>query len=136
MSREGPWITTILDYDGGAEVKLKINMEGAKEEEMRVNPKLQATVNEAKDRAKKRCRRNGMIAEMRVIVAYHKVDTSTGTVDREQAHLDRDSGGESEMSEAKIQSYHDLEQWRRDHLPIEPVERGPEADSRRQVNRQ
>ncbi|GBG72568.1 hypothetical protein CBR_g12138 [Chara braunii] len=79
---------------------LKINVEGAKEGEMQTNPKLEDTVTEARDRSERRCSRDGVTARLRITVAYHETKTSTDTVDREQAHLDRDSGGESEMSEA------------------------------------
>ncbi|GBG80407.1 hypothetical protein CBR_g30872 [Chara braunii] len=120
MFGEGPWITAILNYDGGDEVKLKINVEGAREEGMRAHSKLQAAITEVKDRAERRCRRDGVTAKMRVTVAYHKAETSTNTVNREQAHLDRDTGGESEMSEAAdretdVQSRKRADQVRRNH---------------------
>ncbi|GBG61688.1 hypothetical protein CBR_g23204 [Chara braunii] len=79
---------------------LKINVEGAREGEMRANPKLQDAITQARDRAERRCRRDSVTARLLVTVAYHETETSSDTADREQAHLDRDSGGESEMSEA------------------------------------
>ncbi|GBG65716.1 hypothetical protein CBR_g52311 [Chara braunii] len=112
MSGEGPWIMVMLSYDGGDELRLKINVEGAKEEEMRTNPKLQDAMTEAKGRAERRCRRDRVTTRMQVMVAYHETETSADTVDREQAHLDRDSGGESEMSKAGDRET-DLQSWNR-----------------------
>uniref|UniRef100_A0A388LF10 CCHC-type domain-containing protein n=1 Tax=Chara braunii TaxID=69332 RepID=A0A388LF10_CHABU len=100
MSGEGPWITVMLNYDGGDEVKMKMNVEGAKEVEMQTNGKLQDAITEAKDRAERRCRRDGVTARLQVTVSYHETETSMDTADLEQAHVDRDSGGESEMSES------------------------------------
>ncbi|GBG83474.1 hypothetical protein CBR_g37186 [Chara braunii] len=136
MSGERPWITTMLNYDGGDVAKLKINVEGAKEEEMRAKSKLQAAITEAKDLAKRHCMRDGVTTEMQVTIAYHEAETSTDTVDREHTHLDKDSGAESKMSEAETRSWHGLEHWRRDHPRTDPVESGPEADSLRRANRQ
>ncbi|GBG77647.1 hypothetical protein CBR_g24095 [Chara braunii] len=99
MSGEGPWITVMLNYDSGDEVRLKINVEGAKEVEMRTNPKLQDAIKEAKDRAERRFRRDRVTAKMQITVSYHETETSMDTADLEQAHQDRDSGGESKMSE-------------------------------------
>ncbi|GBG63072.1 hypothetical protein CBR_g36557 [Chara braunii] len=62
-------------------------------------------------------------------------ETSMDTADLEQAHLDRDSGGESEMSEAGDRET-DLRSWNRPgeiqryHRAAKPVEEGPEANSR------
>ncbi|GBG91906.1 hypothetical protein CBR_g53965 [Chara braunii] len=140
MVGEGPWITVILNHDGGDELRLKINVEGAKEEEMRNDPKLQAAITEAKDQAERRCRRDGVIAKMQVTVSYHETETSMDTADWEQAHLERDSGGESEMSEAKDRET-DLSSWNRPgevqryHKAAKPVEEGPIASSRQLVPR-
>ncbi|GBG77573.1 hypothetical protein CBR_g24020 [Chara braunii] len=135
MFREGAWITTILNYDGGDELRLRINVEGGKEVEMRTDGKLQNAITEAKDRAEKRCRKDDVMAKMQVTVSYHETETSMDTADREQAHLARDSGGESEMSEAGDRET-DLRSWnrpgeiQRHHRAAKPVERGPEASSR------
>ncbi|GBG59108.1 hypothetical protein CBR_g32126 [Chara braunii] len=137
MSGEGPSITAILNYDGGDEIDLKIDVDGAKEGEMRTNSKLQEAITEARDRAERRCRRDGVTARMRVTMAYHEAETSIDTIDREQAHLDRDSGGESEMSEGgdretDLKSWNRPDQVRKNHPPVRPAEGGPEASSRQQ----
>ncbi|GBG62461.1 hypothetical protein CBR_g30782 [Chara braunii] len=134
MSGEGPWITAILNYDGGDEIRLRINVEGGKEEEMRTDGRLQNTITETKDRVEGRCRRDGVTTKMQVTVSYHETETSMETADWEQAHLERDSGGESEMSEAEDRET-DLRSWNRPgeierhHRTVKPVERGPEASS-------
>ncbi|GBG81283.1 hypothetical protein CBR_g31958 [Chara braunii] len=134
MSREGPWITVILNYDGGDEVLLKINVEGAKEVEMRTDGKLQDAITKARDRAERRCRRDGVTARLRITVTYQETETLMDTVDLEQAHQDRDSGGESEMSEAEDRET-DLRSWnrpgeiQRHHRAVKPIEEGPEASS-------
>ncbi|GBG81511.1 hypothetical protein CBR_g32500 [Chara braunii] len=140
LSGEGPWITVMLNYDGGDELRLKINVEGAKEVEMRTNSRLQDAITEARDRAERRCRRDGVTAIMQVTVSYHETETSMDTADREQAHLDRDSGGESEMSEAgdwetDLQSWNRPDQVRKNHPLARPVEGGPEASSRQRSPR-
>ncbi|GBG79165.1 hypothetical protein CBR_g28881 [Chara braunii] len=135
ISGEGPWITVMLNYDGGDEVKMKINVEGAKEVEMRTDGKLQDVITEAKDRAERRCRRDGVTTRLQVTVSYHETETSMDTADLEQAHLDRDSGGESEMSEVGDRET-DLRSWdrpgeiQRHHRATKPVEEGPKANSR------
>ncbi|GBG81582.1 hypothetical protein CBR_g32574 [Chara braunii] len=140
MFGEGPWITTILNYDGGDKLRLRINMEGGKEVEMRTDGKLQDAITKAKDRAKRRCRRDGVTAKMQVTISYHETENSMDTADREQAHLDRDSGGESEMSEAGDRET-DLRSWNRPgevqryHRAAKPVEEGPEAISRQPTPR-
>ncbi|GBG67592.1 hypothetical protein CBR_g721 [Chara braunii] len=133
MSGEGPWITTILNYDGGDEAKLKINVEGVREEEMTGDLKLQVVVTKAKNRAKRRCRRDRFVIEVQVTITYHEAETSIGTTERGQQHLDRDRDVESEASDldAETQSWHGLDQWQKDHPPAEPVESGPEAILRR-----
>ncbi|GBG89254.1 hypothetical protein CBR_g48961 [Chara braunii] len=135
MSGEGPWITVILNYDGGDKLRLRINVEGAKEVEMRTNPKLQNAITEAKDRAKRRCRRDGVTTKVKVTVSYHETETSMDTADREQAHVDRDSGVESEMSEAgdretDLQSWNRPGQVRKNHPLARPVDGGAETSSR------
>ncbi|GBG63680.1 hypothetical protein CBR_g38992 [Chara braunii] len=125
----------MLNYDGGDEVKMKINVEGAKEVEMRMDGKLQDAITEAKDRAERRCRRDRVTARLQVTVSYHETETSMDTADLEQAHVDRDSNGESEMSEAGDWET-DLRSWirpgeiQRHHQAAKPVEEGPEASSR------
>ncbi|GBG67444.1 hypothetical protein CBR_g579 [Chara braunii] len=134
VSGEGPWITVILNYDGGDELVLKINVEGAREGEMRTSPKLQDAISEARDRAERRCRRDGVTARLQITVAYHETETSMDTADMEQIHQDRDSRGESEMSDADRET--DLRSWNRPgeiqkhHRAANPVEGGPEASSR------
>ncbi|GBG77138.1 hypothetical protein CBR_g23464 [Chara braunii] len=135
MSGEGSWITVMLNYDGGDKVKMKINVEGAKEVEMWTDGKLQDAITEAKDRAERRCRRDGVTARLQVTASYHETETSMDTADLEQAHVDRDSGGGSEMSEAGDRET-DLRSWnrpgeiQRHHRAVKPVEEGPEASSR------
>ncbi|GBG90464.1 hypothetical protein CBR_g50810 [Chara braunii] len=100
--------------------------------EMRRDDGLQAAVTEARNRAERMCRRDGVTAGMRVNDTYHEDDSSTGTTDREVQHGERDSEGESEMSdrEADVQSWHGLDQIRRNHPLAGPVERGPEVNLR------
>ncbi|GBG63851.1 hypothetical protein CBR_g39636 [Chara braunii] len=135
MSGERPWITAILNYDGGDELRLRINVEGGKEEEMRTDGRLQDAITETKDRVERRCRRDGVTAKMRVKVSYHEIETSMDTADWEQAYLERNSGGESEMSEAEDRKT-DLRSWirpgeiQRHHRAAKPVEEGHEASSR------
>ncbi|GBG80537.1 hypothetical protein CBR_g30998 [Chara braunii] len=136
MSGEGPWITAILNYDGSDELRLRINVEGGKEEEMRTDGRLQEAITETKNRVERRCRRDGVTAKMQVTVSYHETETSMDTADWEQAHLERDSSGESEMSEAEDQGT-DLRSWirpgeiQKHHRAADPVEKGPEASSQR-----
>ncbi|GBG86604.1 hypothetical protein CBR_g41668 [Chara braunii] len=133
MSGDGPTVTAILDYIyGRQEAKLKVDVEGGKEEETRANQGLQMAITEAKGRAERRCRRDGVTDEIRVTVSYLEAETSTDTVEREQRHFHRDTEAESEASdlEATAQSWQGLDQWRRDHPPTELVESGPEANSR------
>ncbi|GBG78001.1 hypothetical protein CBR_g25934 [Chara braunii] len=126
----------MLNYDGGDEVKMKINVEGAKEVEMRTDGKLQDAITEAKDCAERRCRRDGVTARLQVTVSYHETETSMDTADLEQAHVDRDSGGESEMGEAGDRET-DLRSWnrpgeiQRHHRAVRPVEEGPEISAPR-----
>ncbi|GBG80122.1 hypothetical protein CBR_g30489 [Chara braunii] len=140
MFEEGPWITAILNYGGGDEMRLKINVEGGKEVDMRTNGKLQDAITETKDRVERRCRRDGVTARMQVTVSYHETETSMDMADLEQAHVDRDSGGESEMSEAGDRET-DLRSWNRPgeiqkhHRAVKPVEEGPEASWRHLVPR-
>ncbi|GBG76752.1 hypothetical protein CBR_g22968 [Chara braunii] len=135
MSGEGPWITTILNYDGSDELRLRINVEEGKEEEMRTDGRLQDAITETKDRVERRCRRDGMTAKMQVTVSYHETETSMDMADWELAHLERDSGGESEMSEAEDRET-DLRSWirpgeiQRHHRAAKPMEEGSEASSR------
>ncbi|GBG88516.1 hypothetical protein CBR_g47987 [Chara braunii] len=125
----------MLNYDGGDEVRMKINVEGVKEVEMQTDGKLQDAITEAKDRAEKRCRMDGVTARLHVTVSYDETETSMDTADQEQAHVDRDSGGESEMSKAGDRET-DLRSWnrpseiQRHHQAAKPVEEGPEANSR------
>ncbi|GBG68119.1 hypothetical protein CBR_g2670 [Chara braunii] len=134
-SGEGPRITTILNYDGGDELRLRINVEGGKEEEMRTDGKLQDAITETKDRVERRCKRDGVTAKMQVTVSYHETETSMDTAEWEQAQLERDLGGESEVSEAEDPET-DLRSWirpgeiQRHHRAAKPVEEGPEASSR------
>ncbi|GBG69864.1 hypothetical protein CBR_g4691 [Chara braunii] len=134
VSGEGPWITAILNYDGGDELVLKINEEGGREGEMRTNSKLQDAISETRDRAERRCRRDGVTARLRITVAYHEIETSMDTADQEQIHQDTDSGGESEMSDADRET--DLRSWNRPgeierhHRAVKSVEQGPWASSR------
>ncbi|GBG82164.1 hypothetical protein CBR_g34445 [Chara braunii] len=131
MSGEGPWIMAILNYDGGDELRLRINVEGGKEEEMRTDGKLHDAITEMNDRVERRCTRDGVTAKMQ----GYENETSMDTTDWEQAHLERDSGGESEMSEAEDRET-DLRSWirpgeiQRHHRVAKPVEEGPEASSR------
>ncbi|GBG76466.1 hypothetical protein CBR_g22214 [Chara braunii] len=135
MFEEGPWITTILNYDGGDEMRLRINVEGGKEVEMRTDGKLQDAITETKDRVERRCRRDVVTTKMQVTVSYHETETSIDTADLQQAHVDRDSGGESERSEAGDRET-DLRSWntpgeiQKHHRAVKPVEEGPEANSR------
>ncbi|GBG66908.1 hypothetical protein CBR_g72663 [Chara braunii] len=134
MSGEGLMVTAILDYSHcNREARLKINIEGGKEEEMRADQGLQLAIIEAKDRAERRCRRDGVTYEIKVTVSYLEAGTSTDTAEREQWHLDRDTEAESEESdqEVKTQSWHGLDQWQKNHSPTEHVESGLEANSRR-----
>ncbi|GBG75162.1 hypothetical protein CBR_g19675 [Chara braunii] len=140
MSGEEPWITAILNYDGGDELRLRINVEGGKEEEMRTDGSLQDAITETKDRVERRCRRDDVTTKMQVTVSYHETETSMDTADWEQAHLERDSGGESEMREAEDQET-DLRSWirpgeiQRHHRAAKPVEEGPETSSRQLMPR-
>ncbi|GBG66009.1 hypothetical protein CBR_g54988 [Chara braunii] len=125
----------MLNYDGGDEVRLKINVEGAKKVEMWIDPKLQDAITKAKDRAERRCRRDGVTAKLQVTVSYHETETTMDTADLEQAHLDRDSGGESEMSEAgdretNLRSWNRPGEIQRYHRAAKLVEEGSEASSR------
>ncbi|GBG77299.1 hypothetical protein CBR_g23628 [Chara braunii] len=135
MSGEGPWITAILNYDGGDELRLRIKVEGGKEKEMRTNGRLQDAITETKDHVERSCRRDGVTAKMQVTVSYHETEISMDTADWEQAHLERDLGGESEMSEEEDRET-DLRSWirpgeiQRHHRDAKPVEEGPEASSR------
>ncbi|GBG79306.1 hypothetical protein CBR_g29455 [Chara braunii] len=134
MSGEGPMVTAVLDYSRcNQEVRLKINMEGGKEEEMKADQGLQVAITEAKDRAERRCRTDGVTDETKVTVSYLEGETSTDTAEQEQRHLDRDTEAESDASDlnAETKSWHGLDRWRRDHPPAEPVESAPEANSRR-----
>ncbi|GBG70616.1 hypothetical protein CBR_g6742 [Chara braunii] len=102
---------------------------------MRTNPKLQDAITEARDRAERRCRRAGVTARLRITVTYHETETSTDTVDREQAHLDRDSGGESEMSEvgdrdSDLHSWNRPGQVRKNHPLARPGSSGAETSGR------
>ncbi|GBG80802.1 hypothetical protein CBR_g31358 [Chara braunii] len=138
MAGEGPMVTAVLDYNRcNQEVRLKINVEGGKEEVMRADQGLQAAITEAKDRAERRCRRDGVTDEIKVTVLYLETETSTDTTKREQQHLDHDTEAESDASdlEATTQSWRGLDQWRRDHPPAGSVEDDPEASSQRQRNR-
>ncbi|GBG72582.1 hypothetical protein CBR_g12153 [Chara braunii] len=139
VSGEGPLITTALNYDGGEVVRLKVCIEGGREEEMRGDQRLQAAISEARDRAERRCRRDGVTVGLRVTVIYHETESSTGTETREEQHNERDSGGESEMSEADsetdLRSWNRPEEIQRHHRAAEPVEKGPEASSRQPIPR-
>ncbi|GBG92480.1 hypothetical protein CBR_g55631 [Chara braunii] len=128
MFGEGPRITTILNYDGGDEAKLKLNVEGAREKEMRGYQKLHTSATEAKNHAKPRCKWDSVTAEVQVGMAYNEAETSTDTTEREQQHLDRDSGGGSKMSVAETLTWHELGQWRRDHPSAEPMENSLEEE--------
>ncbi|GBG86337.1 hypothetical protein CBR_g41332 [Chara braunii] len=135
MFEEGPWITAILKYDGGDEMRLRINVEGGKEVEMRTDGKPQDAMTEMKDRVERRCRRDDVTAKMQVTVSYHETETSMDTADLEQAHVDRDSGGGSEMSETgdremNLRSWNRPGEIQRHHRAVKPVEEGPEASSR------
>ncbi|GBG78063.1 hypothetical protein CBR_g26000 [Chara braunii] len=80
----GTVVETILTYGKpDREVRLKVNMCGGREQEMRRNKELQAAVTEARNRAERRCRRDEVSASMRVTVTYHENDSSTGTTTRE-----------------------------------------------------
>ncbi|GBG92487.1 hypothetical protein CBR_g55692 [Chara braunii] len=68
-------------------------------------------------------------------VSYHETETSMDTAYWEQAHLERDSVGESEMSEAEdrqtdLRSSMRPGEIQRHHRVAKPVEEGPEASSR------
>ncbi|GBG64114.1 hypothetical protein CBR_g40562 [Chara braunii] len=132
MSGDGPTVTALLDYSyGRREARLRINVEGGKEGEMRADPELQMAITEARDRAERRCIRDGVTDELKVTISYLETETSTDTIERERQHLDRDTEAKSEANDlnAETQSWHGLDQWRRDHPYTEPVESGPEADS-------
>ncbi|GBG78059.1 hypothetical protein CBR_g25996 [Chara braunii] len=123
-------VETILSYGKAeGEVRLKINVCAHREEEMRRDEGLRAAITEARNKAERRCRRDGVTASMRVTVTYHEDDSSTESTTREVQHNERDSEGESEMSdrEADVQSWHGLDQIRRNHPLAGPVEDGPEA---------
>ncbi|GBG93294.1 hypothetical protein CBR_g63271 [Chara braunii] len=138
MTEEGPTVTAILDYSRcNQEARIRTNVEGGKEDEMRADQGLQMAITKAKDRAERRCRRDGVTNEIKVKIVYHEQESSTDTAEREQQHLDRDTEAESEASnlEATTPSWHGLGQWRRDDPPAEPVESGPEANLRQRRNR-
>ncbi|GBG61799.1 hypothetical protein CBR_g23759 [Chara braunii] len=110
MLGEGPTVTTTLDYTRhDEELRLRVDVEGGREKEMRTDQRLQLAITEAKDRAERRCRRDGVTDELKVTVSYLDVGTSTDTVEREQLHLDQDSEAESEASDREI----DLQSWNR-----------------------
>ncbi|GBG66510.1 hypothetical protein CBR_g63093 [Chara braunii] len=125
----------MLNYDGGDEVRMKITVEGAKEVEMQTDEKLHDAITEAKDCVERRSRRDGVTARLLVTVSYHETETSMDTADLEQAHVDRDSGGESEMSEAGDRKT-DLRSWNRPgeiqryHQAAKLVEEGLKPNSR------
>ncbi|GBG80810.1 hypothetical protein CBR_g31366 [Chara braunii] len=97
MLGDGPTVTAILDYSySRREAKLKINVEGGREEEMRADPGLQMAITEARDRAERRCLRDGVTYEIKVIVTYLDEGTSTDMVEWEQRHLDRDNEAETD----------------------------------------
>ncbi|GBG83476.1 hypothetical protein CBR_g37188 [Chara braunii] len=112
MSGEGPTVTATLDYSRrNEEVRLRVDVEGGREKEMRVDQRLQLAIMEAKDRAERRCRRDGVTDELKVTISYLDVRTSTDIVEREQLHLDRDSEAESEgfgAGAVKTPFYQDL----------------------------
>ncbi|GBG81263.1 hypothetical protein CBR_g31935 [Chara braunii] len=135
MFEEGPWITDILNYDVGDEMRLRINVEGGKEVEMWTNEKLQDAITETKDRVERRGQRDGVTTKMQVTISYHETETSMDTADLEQAYVDRDSGGESEMSEAgdremDLRSGNRPGEIQKHHRAVKPVEERPEASSR------
>ncbi|GBG87399.1 hypothetical protein CBR_g45456 [Chara braunii] len=89
MSGDGPTVTAVLDYNyDRGEAKLRINVEGGREEDMRADSVLQMAITEAKYRVKRRCRRDGVTNEIKVKITYLEEETSTDTVEREQQHLD------------------------------------------------
>ncbi|GBG72944.1 hypothetical protein CBR_g12665 [Chara braunii] len=106
---------------------------------MRADQRLQAAISKARDRAERRCRRDGVTVGLRVTVIYHETESSTGTETRQEQHNERDSGGESEMSEADretdLRSWNRPEEIQRHHQATEPVEKGPEASSRQPTPR-
>ncbi|GBG60394.1 hypothetical protein CBR_g5570 [Chara braunii] len=133
MSGEGPTVTATLDYSHrNEEVRLRVDVEGGREKEMRADQRLQLAITEAKDRAERRCRRDGVTDELKVTVSYLDARTSTDIVEREQLHLDRDSEAESEVSDSEtdLQSWNRPDQVRKNHPQARPVEEGPEASSR------
>ncbi|GBG72375.1 hypothetical protein CBR_g11953 [Chara braunii] len=102
---EGPTVTAILDYSHSRrEAKLKVNVEGGKEEEMRADQGLQLAITEAKDPAERRCRRDGVTDEIKVKITYLEAETSTDTVERDQEHLDRDTEAESDASDLNAET--------------------------------
>ncbi|GBG85804.1 hypothetical protein CBR_g40613 [Chara braunii] len=122
MREEGVTVDVCLSYSKSeGQARLRINVYGGKEQEMREDAKIQGVVTEARSRAERRCRRDGVTATFRVTVTYHEEETSTSTTEREQQELDRDSEAESEASEDLTQSWHGLEQWRREHPPAESL---------------
>ncbi|GBG47551.1 hypothetical protein CBR_g90349, partial [Chara braunii] len=106
---------------------------------MRGDQRLQTAISEARDRAERRCRRDGVTVGLRVTVIYHEIESSTGTETREEQHNERDSSGESEMSEADretdLRSSNRPDEIQKHHRAAEPVEKGPEASSRQTTPR-
>ncbi|GBG72393.1 hypothetical protein CBR_g11971 [Chara braunii] len=89
---KGTLVEAVLSYGKPeGEVRLKINVCGHKEQEMRRDERLQAAITKARNRAERRCRRDGVTAGMRVTVTYHEDDSSIGTTTREVQRVDRDS---------------------------------------------
>ncbi|GBG59903.1 hypothetical protein CBR_g66708 [Chara braunii] len=115
MREEGATVDACLSYSkSDVQARFNINVYGGKEQEMREDGKVQGVVTKARNRAERRCKRDGVTAALRVTVTYDEEETSTSTTEREQQELDRDSEVESEASDALTQSWHGLEQWRSD----------------------
>ncbi|GBG72862.1 hypothetical protein CBR_g12581 [Chara braunii] len=81
---------------------------------MRADRRLQLAITEVRDRAEKRCRRDGVTDVIKVTISYLEVETSTDTVEREQQQLDRDSEAETEASDRET----DLQSWNRPGLDL------------------
>ncbi|GBG91553.1 hypothetical protein CBR_g52587 [Chara braunii] len=132
MAGDGPVVTAVLDYSHcNLEARLKINVEGAKDEEMRADQGLQAAITEGENRAKRRYRRDGITEEVKVTVSYLEAESSAGTTEREQETRDTEAESEASDLDVETQSWHGLDQWHRDHVLAEAVEDDPKASSRR-----
>ncbi|GBG66121.1 hypothetical protein CBR_g55465 [Chara braunii] len=91
MAQQSPTKVIKMATTIAREAKLKINVEGEGEEEMRKDQRLKEAITEAKNRATRRCRMDGVTMEIQVTVSCHETEVSSGTTRREQQDLDHDS---------------------------------------------